>query len=131
LALPLDQRKNPRFASNALNSGNYLTFAIAEKKKSVGSACPNDLLRIHFHNGDPATGVVELRHYNRKDAELAVIGRNIPPIYVEPAVPFECVAASGFAFTGFTHMILAQSPQFTPATADRLLPHIRDYFLSS
>lgn len=130
LALPLEQRKNPRFASNALNSGNYLTFAIAkgwirkltyvyptaprtdmvENNESVYSDCPNDLLRIHFRNGDPATGVVELKHYNRKDAELAARGRTIPAIHVEPPVPFECVAASGFEFTGFTHMILAQSP---------------------
>jgi hypothetical protein len=152
LALPLEQRKNPRFASNALNSGNFLTFAIAnhwiskltyvyptapprtdvaEKKKSAYSGCPNDLLRVHFRDGDPTTGLVELRHYNRKDAESAAMGRNIPPIHVEPAVPFECVADGGFAFAGFTHMILAQSPQFTPPTADRLLSHIRNYFLSS
>jgi hypothetical protein len=146
LALPLEQRNNPRFASNALNSGNYLTFAIANRwirkltyvyptapRTDVGekSGCPNDLLGIHFRNGDPATGVLELKHYNRKDAVLAVMGRNIPPIQVEPAVPFECVAAGGFAFTGFTHMILAQSPQFTPATADLLLLHIRGYFSSS
>jgi UPF0489 domain len=136
LALSPEQRKNPHFASNALNSGNYLTFAIAnrwvhsltyvfptalltdvsEKKESEYSGRPADLMSIHFRNGDAATGIIELRRYTRKDAELVMMGRNIPPIHVESAVPFECVAADGFEFTGFTHMILAQSPQFTPAT---------------
>ncbi len=40
---------------------------------------------------------------------------------LEPAVPFEVSQASGFEFSGFTHMVIAESPQYGPQSARQLI----------
>jgi hypothetical protein len=49
----------------------------------------------------------------------------------EPAVPNKYVAGSDYKGSGFTHMILAQSPGYTPASADALISVITQYFYES
>ena len=73
--------------------------------------------------------LVELRHYSLQQYRLNALLRELPePIHIEPPVPLVCVAAGRFESNGFTHLVVAQSPQYTPKSADSLLPVIRHYF---
>jgi hypothetical protein len=91
---------------------------------------PVDLMSLLFRNRDARTKLIELRRYSPDTVrDVADLMRAMPEaIHVEPAVPFKYVPADQFSSDGFTHMLVAQSPQFTPATADQLLPIFRDYF---
>ena len=187
LALPVEQRRIPRIGGDALNSGSYIAFAVANHwisdlryvfpnpahcagtkatntdivvmingepipelpvvkaqrnalaKRSAAEAKlpyriteqgddPIDLVRPLFREGHWKTGFLELKQYRPEDIWTAVKGGYSSPVSVEPAIPFDLISEREFEFSGFTHMILAQSPQFTPASADQLLPVIREYF---
>lgn len=52
-----------------------------------------------------------------------------PPIHLEPPVPFDCKTNAEFEAAEFTHIVVAQSPQYMPASCDGLLSVIRDYFI--
>jgi hypothetical protein len=52
----------------------------------------------------------------------------LEPLTWEPAVPNAYTAGKSFAVEGITHVILAQSPGYTPKSADSLIPLIREYF---
>jgi len=144
LDLPLQSRVEPRFASNALNSSNFLAFAIANRwihsltyvyptgpssaNGRTGRICPDDLPWMHFRGNDWKTGLIELKHYRREDHMAVVTGAPRPaPLHVEPPVPFNCTASNEFQFCGFTHFVVAQSPRYTPPAADDLLEIIREY----
>ena len=168
LALPPAKRSTPRVGTGALNSANYLAFAIAnrwirkltyvfpyrkprkrrrilmdvyegdELVRTVPAYAtmneereprPSDLMPLLFHNSDTRTNVIELRHFS-PDAVKTLAWATVPPttIHVEPAVQFEYIQSDRFRFDGFTHMTVAQSPQYTPASADELLPIFRCYF---
>lgn len=143
LALPVAQRDKPQFGTNAINSSNYLTFAIANhwirdltyvfptdrSSSSRAEAKPNDLMRMHFRNCDPDTGLIELKQYRREDRScVASSSSHVTPLHSEPPVPFHLKADVNFKVSGVTHVVVAQSPKFTPISADRLLPIIREYF---
>jgi UPF0489 domain len=168
LALPVTQRREPQIGPSALNSGNYLAFAIANRwissltyvfpyKKPIpsgdsfslnvfygeqfshtvrmgdtfseGEPRPTDLLHLLFRDGNARSGLIELRQYGPDIVKtLAYATLEPEPLHVEPVVPFNYAPGDRFRFEGFTHMTVAQSPQFTTASADQLLPIIRDYF---
>lgn len=141
LVLPIADRCAPRFGPDGLDSGSYLLGAIANHwisrlvhvyptKRRLkmlkcaedwldtdwptrdGSGPPvSDLVAWVFQNNDWATGNIQL------DAE--------------PIVPFELTEEAEFDFSGFTHMVVARSPRYTPLSADDLLPRIREYFFST
>ena len=101
---------------------------IQEDRFTDGAPC--DLMGIHFRNRDWKTGVLELRHCSRETLMSGSGDIDLEPvIHVEPPVPFAFVALRNFSFTGFTHMVVARSPRFAPAAADKLLPIIREYFI--
>jgi len=143
LALPLHRRDKPRFASNGLSSSNYLAFAIANRwiydltyvfptgpstvSGQAGRSCPDDLPPMHFRDGDSKSGLIELKRYEPKDKNAVATGSAATPLDVEPTVPFNCIAAGEFQFSGFTHFVVAQSPRFTPPAAGKLLEIIREY----
>jgi hypothetical protein len=84
----------------------------------------SDLPHWCFRNHDWRTGVIELAQRTPQ----AYLQLNSVPVQVEPGVPFEVRPFGEFQFSGFTHMVVAQSPQYTPALADLLLPIIQEYF---
>lgn len=160
LALPLEQRISTRMGSDAVNSGNYLTAAVANRwiakltyvyptdptpidsakreehaaieklrqflsNGSEGESYPRDLPPYCFKDGDPTTRTIRLEAYSEQDYRL---GEWSKPIAVEPEVPFDWVKAEQFEFSEFTHIVVAQSPSYTPHTADPLLEVIGEYF---
>ena len=155
LALPLQDRHAPRFGPDGLDSGSYLLGAIANRwigrlvyvypteRRLKTSKCKEDWLAmdlpvrdegqlpVHdlvawvFQNDDWHTGLIQLKH-RKQDGTWKT-----DPIHAEPTVPFELTEETSFDFSGFTHMVVARSPQYTPVSADDLLPTIRDYFRSS
>jgi hypothetical protein len=157
LALPVEQRGNPRRAYDALNAGNYLMFAVANRwinrltyvfptrhpwtanwasspsknfrQDPCSDGAPGDLMVMHFQNEDWRTGMLELKHCSYETLKRCVgcTGPLGPVIHTEPAVPFDFAAVPNFSFRGFTHMVVAHSPQYTPPSADQLLPILREY----
>jgi hypothetical protein len=161
LALPVQRRREPRRGLDALNAGNYLMFAVANRwvgrltyvfpvqtpwaanwasgfseiveDDQSGDGAPPDLMVMHFRNGDWKTGLLELKHCTRETLNSWMGGqRDLQPVIrFEPPVPFDYTPVRDFKFAGFTHMVVARSPLFAPPAADKLLPTIRDYFAAS
>jgi hypothetical protein len=139
LALPLKKRSNPRMGRKALNSGNYLLAAIANRWLThLSYVYPTDstwaqrpfppagLPHQIFLNGDWRNEKIQLRGYEKKTLRLA----NSVPKVVEPPLSFNVIAGSDFEFSGFTHLVIAHSPQYTPETADPLLSVVKEFFIS-
>ena len=84
----------------------------------------NDLLAWCFHDCDWKTNLIELREHEARD----FLKQRPDPVHIEPSVQFDLFAAKDFTFSSFTHMVVAQSPTYTPASADRLLNIIAEYF---
>jgi UPF0489 domain len=156
LAMPLANRRNPRIDRDALNSGNYLAYAIANQwisslicvypnalwTRQMGPCLhndkneelrgrPPDLMSLFFRNGDTATGLIELRHFSAADVKWLTNRSDLTPIHTEPAVPFTFTSEGKLDHRGFTHMVVAESPQYTPPSTDQLLPVIQEYFTPS
>lgn len=144
LALPLGQRDTPKRGWEGLNSGSYLAFALANRwirsltyvyvsDAPMHEGFPSDIHTIFFREENWKHGPIELPHYSKEqiDRILTVLSQNPEPLSREPAVPNTYIAGTQFERRGFTHMILAQSPGYTPASADALIPIIQQYFLPS
>jgi hypothetical protein len=83
-----------------------------------------DLPAWCFRDGDWETGLIELKRIKPED----FLKYDPAPVHVEPAVPFNLTPESEANFFGFTHIVVAQSPQYTPPLADSLLCVIREYY---
>jgi hypothetical protein len=154
LSLPPDKRDDPRRANDAMNAGNYLMFAVANRwvnsltyvfpwrqpwscnwKSGFGETiepghgAPGDLMVMHFRHGDWKTKQIELKHCTREALSAYLRRRNLQPVITtEPPVPFDFTPVCNFRSTSFTHLVVAQSPKYAPPAADALLPILRDYF---
>ncbi len=157
LAVPVEQRRNPRCGLDALNSANYLMFAVANqwlhqltyvyphldpwtanwksgfskniREHTLRNGLPADLMRMHFLNYNCWTRTLQLKHRSRETFSWGLPFDSV--ISFEPTVPFDFTPLPSFQFDGFTHMVVAQSPNFAPPSADNLLPIIRQFFLAS
>jgi hypothetical protein len=140
LALPLERRSKPGMGPKAINSGNYLLAAIANRWLAhltyvyptdptclQGPFPPGDLPHQVFLNGDWRSKQIQLRGFGKG----AVLLRNPVPVVVERRLSFDLIAHSDFEFSGFTHLVVAHSPRYTPESADPLLPVIQEYFHSA
>jgi len=89
----------------------------------------NDVPDCCFQNGDWRSKSFQLKHHSPQDWTRSLYS-NKPstPLHVEPAVPFQWVVHEEFSFRGFTHIVVAQSPRYTPESADKLLSVIREHF---
>lgn len=156
LALPVPERSTPRFDEhNGITSANYLIAAIAnqwisrltyvypvftsvEEQESHLTKLqrllqdtdegnkpnlPSDLPQWCFQRNDYAQ--IQLAHRKAQGS----LYQDRPPIRLEPPVPFDCKTSGEFETSGFTHLVVAQSPQYIPASSDSLLCVIRDYFM--
>jgi hypothetical protein len=93
---------------------------------------PSDIHTIFFRNENWKYGPIELPHYSKEQIDRVLMGPlDLPdPLEREPPIANNYVAGTEFQRTGFTHMILSQSPGYTPASADSLIPVIQQYFYS-
>ena len=124
LAYPADERLDQIDHNRSrLTLANYMSFAVAcrwiERIEYVTHPQwrPEDPFNHFFRNNDPSTGFLELRHTNRRNTVIAT----------EPAVSYKFTPATAFAQTGFAHAFLSQSPNYTPSTADKLIPIFHEY----
>lgn len=92
---------------------------------------PRDIMAPVLRNNDRRSGMIELRCYSLEVFKKLGMLKQPEPKHVEPVVPFKCVPEPQFKFGGFTHMTIAQSPRYAPASADRLLTIFRDYFIEN
>ena len=154
LSLPVEQRSTPEHGKNSfMNEENYLPFAVANRWVSDilyvypdtarlldgapqrdtpagDNSIPGDLLTYHFKDFNPLTRQLELKRYSKKGAERLMLSSMYPsPIATEPTIPFDWAPASGFEFEGFTHVLVAQSPRYTPTSADHILPILGEYYV--
>jgi hypothetical protein len=140
LALPVSKRSSPKRGWEGLNAGSYLPFAIANRwlrtltyvyppNTHMHEGYPNDLHTIFFR-GEKVGGPIELPHYSKAQLDRILMAAvDAPePLLWEPAVPNSYTPANAFAVEGITHVILAQSPGYTPESADSLIPIISKYF---
>jgi UPF0489 domain len=156
LALPPDKRDEPRRGFDAMNAGNYLMFAVANRwingltyvfpwrrpwscnwksgysetvEQYGGDGAPGDLMVMHFRNGNWKTKLIELKHCTREALSASLGRRNLQPVIMtEPPVPFDFMPVREFKSTNITHLVVAQSPKYAPPAADALLSLIRNYF---
>jgi hypothetical protein len=157
LAVPLSERHSPRFGSDGINSGNYLLAVIANRLiRQLTYVYPTDPAPPYKRKGNPQlveignllSGNVESEFENRVQRETArccfqnhdfskiqLAHRSIESfrqngaiMSLEPHVRFEMISDSDFKFSGFTHMVVAESPQYAPKSANGLLRVIQDYF---
>jgi hypothetical protein len=107
-------------------------------QRATGNTSPHvatdeggDLMVYHFYRMDPRTGLLELKYYadwSKFDWGRVRPGVSWPePTACEPQVPFNAVPGSQYRGEGFTQIVVAHSPQFTPEAADTLLPVIMEY----
>jgi hypothetical protein len=91
-----------------------------------------DLPAIYFENNDASPpNRIQLKAYKKDDLFRDLV-RNPPPIKdavsFEPIVPFTKVAIEDFhSHAPFQYALLCQSPGFTPAAADALIPIFDEY----
>ena len=143
IAMPLNMRSDPPFSADGVTSANYLSFALANRWiSSLSYVFPTDPLPS---NRLPSR--VELPHEWLNDSSPCGDPpvRDLPPWCFqsggadwwrkpiqmgrrEPEIPFKLIKSGDFESAGFTHMIVAQSPQYTPEAADPLLSTISQYF---
>lgn len=130
---PVAERRDPLSGPKGLHPGNYLIFAIACRWLSLvqyvrHSAPGDDFGRFHFKSNDPRSGAFQLKRctLDQISGGYAMYG---PAVFdAEPEVPFEPVCWDHFRTERpFTHLFLCQSPGFTPASADALIPVIQEY----
>jgi hypothetical protein len=154
LALPLEKRSDG-IALIGVHSGNYLTAAVANRWLSrltyafpthpQPPPIPNEMMRVAerlaklhparrfevndlptyvFRDDNPETARIQLKRYapNGYNSDAASI------LEYEPELDFAALEKTRLSTRGFTHMVIAQSPAFTPAKADFLIDVIAEYF---
>lgn len=142
LTKPLIERAYPNIGGMpGLGSGNFLTFAIACRwirslsyinRIDWAKDCPDFYLAELFR---PNRGI-QLRQFSRQQMDEFIMGttlntlreRAVPPIAVEPLVPFQIENFEEFKSDGdYDYILLTQSPGFTPKSSDALIPVIQNY----
>ena len=134
-----------REGHDALNSGNFLAFALGCRWISnltyvyhhtrVPHGGPNDLFAYHFKDLDATTNTLQLKRtddpflLNERNEFQANVERGL--IELEPEIPFEAVSPQDFRDDGdFDLVVLCRSPGFTPRESDLLIPVISRYIQS-
>ena len=150
LAIPIESRPGADVGFGVLHEGNYLAFALAygwideltmvypsdaevrpRFSRLEPESFPNDLIPEFFRDRDPASELIERWPISPVDRRKLELGNAV--VRVGPAIKLPCQLrwAADFHRTGFTHMILAESPDFTTEGADLLIPILQEYFLPS
>lgn len=127
--------------------GDYLLFAIAYQWVSELTYCANphgdkndyilDILK-NFHEEDiwdePVKNIIQLARNSKMERPDFCEIQRLKELYFEtaekdPEVPFMIIpTVEGVKYNGdFDFLVLAQSPNYTPARADYIIDIVRDY----
>lgn len=136
---PLADRRKPVRASEGLNLGSWLAYAVAAEficdltyvyPKGWG----DDLPPIYFPKGDKTAGYLDIKSFTR--VGLPMMGSSpdyhalcgLDPDFALPPVPFRMLTLDDYtAAAPFDVGLLCHSPDYTPETSDRLIPIIGEY----
>jgi hypothetical protein len=136
-----DRKKFRRSGSDGLLEGNYLSFALAcrwikhikyvqhpETRNHNDGGLP-DIADAMFKNSDPNCGIIQLRAFPRgSDNGIDRYWEIHDPISFEPEVPIEFHDRDTFQNEdSFSFLFAAQSPNYTPKSADMLLSVIEKF----
>ncbi|MBX4898691.1 hypothetical protein [Rhizobium bangladeshense] len=136
LGVPAGERTSDfaRCRGTRVSPANYLSFALACRWISSLTyvhhpLSDDDLMPFFFKDFDTESGVIEMRHIPsgirqaRSKHELREL-----PHELEPKITFRREQVDRFrADAPFDHVILCQSPGYTPIEADVLIPIFEDY----
>ncbi|MGX5850888.1 hypothetical protein ACWGTO_27850 [Mesorhizobium sp. PL10] len=127
----------PRSGPERISPANYLSFAlacrwIASLTYVHHAQSGHDLMPFFFRSFDTECGMMEFRYIphglldavttHSKDKLIAL------PHVLEPPIPFRKVTVEDYrALATFDHVILCQSPGYTPAEADALISIFEEY----
>jgi hypothetical protein len=137
LHYPPEQRTDPPRGSSSLNPGSYIAYALAARWLASMTYVHHlmhggmDIPVVYFENNDSSPpNRIQLKAYDKQ--VITRIRTEMPgpeeAISLEPVVPFTKVAISDFkADRSFQYALVCQSPGFTPATVDALIPVFTDY----
>ena len=127
---PLEDRSH---FTEKLGPGNYLVYAIACRwiSKLTYVTHPRwtgrDLQCYHFKDFDTASGSIQLKSYH-PETDYLMDPMKIEPEGYEPEVPFETVNCCDYQNSlPFSLVVVSRSPNYTPESADRLIPIIEEY----
>jgi hypothetical protein len=126
---------------SGLSSGNFLAFAVACRWITSLNYINNpewfdDLQWFNFENFDDEANNLQLKQYSEAQmhqiiysgGDMRESARAVAPQSLEPLVPFAKVDFNEFTSDGNYDMVfLTQSPGFTPANSDNLIPLIMSY----
>ena len=135
-----NSRLNPkRDVIDGLLEGNYLSFAIACRWiRSIvyvhHPSVPNDNGGIHdipdclFRNYDPHCGVIELKKLPPECRDGIRRKSEFTPLAFEPAISIRLEECRSFVSESEpSFLFLAQSPNYTPKSSDRLIEVCRQF----
>ncbi len=133
---PVEGRRYPRTGDGAMDFGNWLLFALANRWiadltyvfNEVGGS---DVFSWHMENFDNSASNLQLKAARPADLKASLGTGRIPPIQAtEPLVPFAQVPWVDFhASEPYDIVCLTRSPSYTPETSDRLFDAIRQQFI--
>lgn len=129
---------------SGLGEGNFVSFAVAcqwigrityvhhpdvpRQNRGVGGSYQHDIGDSLFRDGDPHSGIIQLKKYPRHVAGKGVRLTELSPQELQPEVPIELVDGESYrADEPFAFLFAAHSPRYTPPTADPLLEVIRQF----
>lgn len=122
-----------------LNKGNFLLFMIAcrwitnlnyvNRTEWMGDIPP-----FCLKDFDIKSNIIQLKKYSKSQMKKIIYGKfietakSINPIALEPEVPFNAIDHNAFfADSVYDYIFLTQSPNYTPASSDKLVPVIQKY----
>ncbi len=137
LHLPVASRSNPMRGDSGLNLGSYIPYAVAcQWIRSIEFVTHpnwgwNDLPPLLFKNYDVHSGFLQLKQFAKSSVDDAskvmrfcgeIEQRTLVPTGIEPDIPFAVTTSKTWkASLPFDYAFLAQSPNYTPASADKLI----------
>jgi hypothetical protein len=134
LRLPVDQRSDPPRGSRFLNAGSYIAYALAARWIASMTYVHhpeegNDMPPIYFEqNNATPPNRIQLKAYEKHVLFRVDFPTAEEAIAFEPVVPFTKMSILDFeADRSFQYAALCQSPGFTPATSDALIPVFKEY----
>lgn len=120
--------------TKGMNQGNWLVFAAAcEWLDSLTyihhhSKEPDDLPPIYFENGDLSTKMIQINGYKIADLKENIFHKKANPVTTGKKIRFERVSPLDYARREqFDYVFLSHSPEYTPQSADALIPIIMEY----